>query len=385
MHIIALETYREKYHKRKKDVPFVFLAGPIMGAPKWREEIINGNYDMNICWVNPDRGIIPKEMFKLDEQSNWETMYIRMSDVMLIWIPKPIENIPGRDYAQTTRIEFGENIARKKKIIMGIEPGVHGEQYIRYKAERYGIMVYNTLKDTLNATIAYLKSKQEKDQQPFFTSDTHFGSQRALELSKRPFVNTVDMDWTMVERWNNVVPIDANVFHLGDFGNYEMVKYLNGHIHLLLGNYERKEFDNSIVETKEQWMKIFLHKYPFEAVKDDISGLTSIAEPDLNNDNKFLTLYMVHEPSYAINGYFSGDKGYYGLNVLKKLDKDSKENQMLLFGHIHGRQKIKHVGMDVGVDGNNFTPVDLSTICFYHNAINKFYDENVFIDYFVKE
>lgn len=193
------------------------------------------------------------------------------------------------------------------------------------------------------------------------------------------------MDWTMVERWNNVVPIDANVFHLGDFGNYEMVKYLNGHIHLLLGNYERKEFDNSIVETKEQWMKILLHRYPFEAVKDDISGLTSIAEPDLNNDNKFLTLYMVHEPSYAINGYFSGDKGYYGLNVLKKLDKDSKENQMLLFGHIHGRQKIKHVGMDVGVDGNNFTPVDLSTICFYHNAINKFYDENVFIDYFVKE
>ena len=52
---------------------------------------------------------------------------------------------------------------------------------------------------------------------------------------------------------------------------------------------------------------------------------------------------------------------------------------MKLFGHIHGRQKVKPwEGLDVGVDSNNFTPCSIQDIEFYRNALEKgYYDEEV--------
>lgn len=53
----------------------------------------------------------------------------------------------------------------------------------------------------------------------FFTSDTHFGEQRTLELSRRPFQNTAEMDKTIIDNWNKKVGKDDVVYHLGDFGD----------------------------------------------------------------------------------------------------------------------------------------------------------------------
>ena len=51
----------------------------------------------------------------------------------------------------------------------------------------------------------------------------------------------------------------------------------------------------------------------------------------------------------------------------------------LLFGHIHGRQKVKKFGLDVGVDGNNYEPYSIDDIHFYANALDKgYYDAEVF-------
>ena len=54
---------------------------------------------------------------------------------------------------------------------------------------------------------------------------------------------------------------------------------------------------------------------------------------------------------------------------------------MNLFGHIHGRQRIKPFGLDVGVDTNNFTPCRASKeIRFFLNALDKgYYDEEVWV------
>ena len=62
----------------------------------------------------------------------------------------------------------------------------------------------------------------------YFTSDTHFGSQRTLELSKRPFANVGEMDFALMTNWNKTVSQEDVVYHLGDFGNYNMAQYLNG-------------------------------------------------------------------------------------------------------------------------------------------------------------
>ena len=43
----------------------------------------------------------------------------------------------------------------------------------------------------------------------FFTSDQHFGSERTLELSKRPFKSTDEMDQVIIDRFNSKVKKDS--------------------------------------------------------------------------------------------------------------------------------------------------------------------------------
>ena len=50
-----------------------------------------------------------------------------------------------------------------------------------------------------------------------------------------------------------------------------------------------------------------------------------------------------------------------------------------LFGHIHGRQMVKRFGLDVGVDCHHFKPISIKDVLFYKTAIEKYYDNNVFM------
>lgn len=302
----------------------VFLAGPIIGAEDWQHSIpkIPG-----ITWISPRRESY--EGFDYDSQTSWETLGLRISDAILFWIPAPKENIEGRGYAQTTRIEFGENLARGKKIFIGIYPEYNGRKYFENKLEEYsGPKLHDNLEDVLGEVETWLK---ERKPGVFFTSDTHFSQERALELSKRPFTNIKDMDYTMIERWNKIVPPGSTVYHLGDFGETWPVDYLNGHIKFIMGNYER------------------------DGKSDVPEEVEMIGGPIWNLKISGLDLWMSHEPSQV-----------------------QECAGMKLFGHIHGRQKVKDwVGLDVGVDGNNFMPYSVEDLKFYYEAIMKHYDDEV--------
>ena len=173
----------------------------------------------------------------------------------------------------------------------------------------------------------------------WFTADTHFGHQRTLELSKRPYSNVEEMNWDMVKKWNSVVGKDDFVYHLGDFGDFRFAEYLNGNIILLFGNYERMELLN--YDTVEHMMSgTYFHSY-------NIYGEYNLLIDD--------TIYsLVHEPSNCSTDYFK------------------------LFGHIHKLQMVKRNGLNVGVDCHDFYPIDLATVEFYRNAIERHYDEDVF-------
>lgn len=56
-----------------------------------------------------------------------------------------------------------------------------------------------------------------KDQPIFFTSDTHFHHDRQWIFPKRGFSNVQEHDEMLIKRWNETVPPEALVFHLGDF------------------------------------------------------------------------------------------------------------------------------------------------------------------------
>lgn len=78
----------------------------------------------------------------------------------------------------------------------------------------------------------------------FFTSDTHFGHSNIIKFCNRPFKDAEEMDRVLIENWNNKVPEDGLVFHLGDFGwggyqEYKKIRdQLNGKIILIKGNHK---------------------------------------------------------------------------------------------------------------------------------------------------
>ena len=137
----------------------------------------------------------------------------------------------------------------------------------------------------------------------YFTSDTHFGQERTLVLSKRPFTCVEEMDRIMIANWNSIVKHDDIVFHLGDFGNYDVAKQLNGSIYLIRGNYERKDIEEGKITLD------YLEHIGIQVISDNEQITHYIPETE-----EKICMQLQHEPS--------------------KCDK----NIFNLFGHIHGRQ-----------------------------------------------
>ena len=93
----------------------------------------------------------------------------------------------------------------------------------------------------------------------WFTSDTHFGAERTLNLSKRPFKSVSEMNNELINNWNNVVAEDDIVYHLGDFGDYTIIKQLKGRVVLVYGNYERRD-EKLINNLKDELLNMGFYK-----------------------------------------------------------------------------------------------------------------------------
>lgn len=78
----------------------------------------------------------------------------------------------------------------------------------------------------------------------FFTSDTLFGSEVAMDKLDRPFSNIHDMDETLIKNWNSVIKHKDIVYHAGNFSTHDkkdietILKRLNGRINLIVGEYD---------------------------------------------------------------------------------------------------------------------------------------------------
>lgn len=172
----------------------------------------------------------------------------------------------------------------------------------------------------------------------FFTADTHFGCEKTLKRSRRPFESVKEMDYIMISNWNRVVKRDDIVFHLGDFGNLETIKKLNGKVVLIYGNHELN--NEQFVQDPKAYIEE-LKAMGFYS--QHLSGYTTIQVEGVGEE-----ILLTHLPSTAINGGF---------------------DMFTLFGHIHEFQKIKSFGYNVGVDVNEFTPVNEETLMHYMDVI----------------
>ena len=179
-----------------------------------------------------------------------------------------------------------------------------------------------------------------KDQNIFFTSDTHFWHENILKFCNRPFSSIEEMNDTIINNWNSVVKENDIVFHLGDFcfcGSdkfKELIEKLNGRIYLILGNHDWK--------TIKQW-----HATKFEGVYQQMC---------IKIDGK--KIYLNHFPFLCYAGT------YYRL----------EDAVWQLFGHVHSSDKNKNgldnqrlsmlfpTQYDVGVDNNNYIPISFEEV-----------------------
>jgi calcineurin-like phosphoesterase family protein len=139
-----------------------------------------------------------------------------------------------------------------------------------------------------------------------------------LSLYRRPFASVAEMNAAMIERWNETVAPDDEIWHLGDFAlrttaaqAAALLASLNGRKHLITGNNDPPEVTA-------------------------LPGWTSVrAYAEIIIDN--YRLVLCHYAFRTWNGMTKG-----ALN---------------LHGHSHGRLKTLPRQTDVGVDAQDFRPI----------------------------
>ncbi len=156
----------------------------------------------------------------------------------------------------------------------------------------------------------------------FFTADTHFGHNRIIEHSKRPFVDANEMNRELIARWNARVGPEDTVYHLGDFAMgkervvHEALTALNGRKVLIAGNH-----DHTRTREHPAWQ--------------EVTHLKQIAL-----DGQKIVLF--HYPMLEWPGAWSGALHFYG--------------------HVHGAIPALDRRCDVGVDAWNYAPATLPEI-----------------------
>ena len=319
----------------------IFLAGPCPRKnydveDKWRKEAIDILKEIGFegCVLNPTNKNYPK-MKDITKQTEWEEEAMKKASAIVFWLPRSEEH-PGF----TSNIEIGYWVD-KPGVYIGFpdeDKDKNSNPYIEVKAKQNKKKIYKTLKDMI-LDVTY---DLDQDDQIWFTSDTHFGAERTLELSRRPFNTVREMDLEMISNWNKRIHPNDTVYHLGDFGNYDVLKCLNGKIKIIKGNYEKDKKDVPPKDFKDLYEN------------DEIT----LKSP---KDNFEYTLR--HEP------------------LEPKGTKEENKDKFFLFGHIHGRTMYKRNGLDVGIDAYNYKPINMEEVDWRRIAITKYVDENVFTDY----
>ena len=177
-----------------------------------------------------------------------------------------------------------------------------------------------------------IKQKFNPDK-TFFTSDLHLFHKSIIEYTGRPFDDYMQMTEQLIANWNSVVPIDADVFDLGDMmftGNVELIiktkNRLNGNIYRCLGNHcQRNKHDRDVI------------KEIFNGMVYDVLNIT-IGDTEL---------FLSHYPHcfWPRNAYH-------------------------IHGHIHSGPNSTSTEIpsfnpyryDVGVDNNNYKPISFKEL-----------------------
>lgn len=176
----------------------------------------------------------------------------------------------------------------------------------------------------------------------WITADWHLGEDR-FKIMQRPFASRREMVEKLISNHNVRVSPHDEVYVLGDVCYQKTPEFLsevsrfNGKKILVRGNHDRVFNDKDL-------------KPYFHEIIPEGQGIEIEIEK-----NK---CYLTHYPTCGRKDIFN------------------------LVGHIHSAWKFQLNMYNVGVDVHHFCPIDIDEqIPFVLEAINSFYDEDVFISY----
>ena len=179
-------------------------------------------------------------------------------------------------------------------------------------------------------------TKLTSDKPIFFTSDTHFNHANIIKFCGRPYESVEEMNKDIIERWNNKVPENGIVFHLGDFafGGSDIWnntrKRLNGTVYLIEGNHDIKQNGQTKYNLFEGVFKQLVIKIDCQFI--------------LLNHYPFLCYASRERGTWQLFGHVhSGPNSNKGIDVPRL-------------------QYLYPTQYDVGVDNNNFTPISYSEV-----------------------
>lgn len=158
----------------------------------------------------------------------------------------------------------------------------------------------------------------------FLTSDWHLGHENILSFSGRPWKYVDQMDECLIEYYNETVRPRDTCYFLGDISFHQdfattaaLLNQLNGNKILIYGNHDWK--------FRKDYPKVFTSCWDYFEIR------------------RGRQLYVLsHYP------FLHWNKGHYG--------------SYMLHGHSHGSANAENAGKnryDVGVDNNNYRPIQL--------------------------
>ena len=172
-----------------------------------------------------------------------------------------------------------------------------------------------------------------------FTSDPHYGHANIIAFCGRPFVDTLQMEATLIANYNQHVGASDTVLWVGDCffcdekAAAEILAQLNGHKILVRGNH-----DASAAK---------MARIGFDLVVDSLT---------MHLAGKIV---RVHHYPYRLES--RGDDNERIKQAGLKWPERQKD-EWLIHGHIHSHEKQHGHAIHVGVDAWDFRPASLAEI-----------------------
>lgn len=172
--------------------------------------------------------------------------------------------------------------------------------------------------------------------QMWFTSDLHFGHDKEFAYSPRGFQSVEENDKTIIERINEFVQPDDDLYILGDImlndneSGINNLNKLNGKIHIILGNHDT----NSRISLYSQLEQVV-----------EVTYATMIKY-------KKGYFYLSHYPTFTAN---YEEEGPWHKNIIN------------LYGHTHQQTNFFNDNpfmYHVGVDSHDCYPVSIDEIIY---------------------